>query len=145
MSVNIGVVLANLADEGLCLILRRLQEGLFSLENFLFDTFGGVNVKHTWQGHKNELFVMRLRRGQANGFAHRGYSPVYFAIESPRILVINDSELGVAYPRVNQFSVKSNCFFNCLVACLVVCRSVEFHCTIRRGHHVYDGLIASIT
>ena len=88
---------------------------------------------------------MRLRRRQADGLAHCGNCPFYFAFESPRIQVVDDGKLRVAYPRVDQLPVECNCLFDCFVARLVVCTGVELSCTVRCSNHVNDGLVASVT
>jgi hypothetical protein len=58
-----------------------MQKGLLQLEDFLFDTLWHCKIKGTWQGHQEELLVVRLRCWQANRFEDRVDDSVDLVLE----------------------------------------------------------------
>ncbi len=82
MRINVRVILSNLANEFLCAILCRLKECLFSLEDLFLDIFRSVDIEHTWQSHKEELFVMGLRCREPDSLKDSINTPLDLAIEA---------------------------------------------------------------
>ena len=82
MRINVRVILTNLANEFLGAILCRLKECLFSLKDLFLDIFRSVNIKHTWQSHKEELFVMSLGCRESNSLEDSIYTSLNLAIEA---------------------------------------------------------------
>lgn len=82
VGVDVGVIFADLADEGLCRALGLLQEGLLRLENFFLYLFWRVNVEHAWQSHQQELLVMSLKSGEPDGFENGINAPGNLPLEA---------------------------------------------------------------
>ena len=82
MRINVRVILSNLSDEFLGAILCRLKECLFSLKDLFLDIFRSVDIEHTWQSHKEELFVMSLGRREPDSLKNSIYTSFDLAIEA---------------------------------------------------------------
>jgi len=145
MNVRVAVVLADFADAGLSARLRRLQESLFDLEDLFLHAVGRVDVEHAWQSHEQELLVMCLGRRQADRLEHGIDASLNFAFETIGVVVVNDSELRVAYPRINQLFVECYRLVNRLIARFIVDIGVEGRCAVGSRHHVDDSFVPTIT
>ena len=88
---------------------------------------------------------MCLRRWKADRFEDSIDASLNLPIEAVRIQVVNDRELGVAHPRVDQSSVKSDCLVDALIASLIVGIRVKLCCAVRRSDHMDHSFVAAIT
>lgn len=98
MRVDVRVIFADLPNKVLSCVFSSLQESLIDLKDLFLDLFGRVYVKHARQGDQQELFVMRLGRGQANRLEHSINAAFNLRREAFLIEIINDCELRVAHP-----------------------------------------------
>jgi hypothetical protein len=60
------------------------------------------------------------------------------------LLVLDDGEVGMSDPGVNQLFVELTRFFQRLISCLIILSSVEFFSTFSGSHHVNDSFVSSV-
>lgn len=144
MRVDVRVVFADLADKGFRLVLGRVQEGLLRLEDFFLDVARRLDVEHTGQLDEQEFLVVRLRSGKADSLEHGIDTSFYLPIEAVLVMVVNNRELGVTHPGVDESFVEGDSLIDRLVSCLVVNIRVELRSAISRRDHVDHSLISSI-
>lgn len=88
---------------------------------------------------------MGLRRWQANCFEDSGDRISNLSFKASRVVVVDDAELGVTDPRINQLLVQSYRLIDRLISSLVVRVGVELRGAIRSRDHVDNSLVAAIT
>lgn len=89
--------------------------------------------------------MISLGGWQANYCEYRSNAAVYLVFEVLALQVLNNTEVGMAYPGVDELFIKFDCFIYCLVSCLIVLTTIELLRTISSCHHVNDSFIAFVS
>lgn len=96
-----AVILANLPNKVFDLIASGHQECLFKLKELFLHIFGQSDIKVTGFCYQKELFVETGRGGESDKFKYSVETMVYLLLETNGVLVVNNWEVGVAYPSVD--------------------------------------------
>ena len=85
-----------------------------------------------------------LRSWQANVLEDCVYASVDLLLETTIALVVHDSEVGMANPRIDELLVRDNGLLCCLIPCFVVNIGIELGCTSCSCNHMHDCFVASV-
>ena len=141
MTVRERVVFASFTQEVLHHV-ADLEEGLFNLEVFHLDILGSLNLEVAGDS-KQELFVKSSRGGQAD-VAGDGLDTLVDLLLESHILIINDVEVGVANPGIDELLIECYRFFFGFISSLIVLVSVKFICSIGSCDHMYHSFVPSV-
>lgn len=89
--------------------------------------------------------MISLGGRQANYCEYRSNAAVYLVFEVLALQVFNNTEVGMAYPGVDQLFIKFYSFLYCLVSCHIVVTTVKLFCAVSSRHHVDDCFIALVS
>ena len=145
VSVDVGIVLANLPDESFCGGFGTLQECLFSLEHLFLDVLGCIDVKHAGHCHEEELLMVSSWGWKSNGLEYGVDTSVNLSCKAVPFCVINNSELGVTNPRVDEILIKCFSLWDTLVSSFVVGITVELFGAFSGCDHVDYSFVAAVT
>lgn len=89
--------------------------------------------------------MVSLRCWEPNCLENSVYASFNLAIKSIRLLIVNNGELRVTYPRVYKLFVQGNGLIDSFISRLVVSVTVELRSSICGSDHVNYGLVAAVT
>lgn len=117
--VNVGIVFANFSQEDFTVFDGSGEEGLDCLENFFFGSFWELDVELAWLCYHEEFFVLVSFGLETDGGESDADDFVDFGVEAWDF-VVDDLQVWVADPGVDEFFVKNTSFRDCFVASSVV-------------------------
>ena len=149
MGIDKRVILSDLLDQirndSFHILGLDLQEALSDVEELLFDLkiLRHFQVMVIFVNHDQKLLHDGRWRWQPDKVQNSAQTLIYLFRESS--IVLDDAEVGVAYPSVDQTFVQGYSFRNVLVSCLVVQAGVELLSAIGSSHHMNDSFVSSIS
>jgi hypothetical protein len=145
MIVDEGIVFADFTDHIIDLLLGcELQESLFNVEVLLLDVSGHGKVIIVLVGNKQELLDKSRGRRQSDELEDGFEAVVYFLLERSEI-VLNDAEMRVTDPRVNQLLIQLLSLFDCFIPGLIVGIGIELDGALGSCDKMDDGLVPAIS
>lgn len=117
---------------------------LLNVEHLLLYVLRGHYIKKARWHNQQELLVVCLGRGQANNFKNSVKTPINLILEAALLPIVNDCELGVTHPCINQLFVKLHSLVHSLVPRLIVNIGIELGRAIRCRHQVNHRLVPSV-
>ena len=149
MRVDERVILSDFLDQirnySFHVLGLNLQKALGDMEELLFDLkiFRHFQVMVVFVHHYQKLLDNGRWRWQPYEIQYSAQTLIYLLRKSS--VVLNDTEVGVAYPSIDQTFVQGNSFRNVLVSCLVVQAGVELLSAIGSCHHMNYRFVSSIS
>lgn len=149
MRVDERVILSDLFDQirynSFHILGLDLQKALGYVKELLFDfkILGHFQVMVIFVHHDQKLLHNGRWRWQPDKVQNCAQTLIYLLRKSS--VVLDDTEVGVAYPSIDQTLVQGYSFRNILVSCLVVQAGVELLGAIGCCHHMNDRFVSSIS
>lgn len=123
MIIVVRIIFAHFTNEVFNLVTCRCQECFLHVEEFFFNTLWKGYFKFTRFCYQQELLVERGRRRKSNEFKHCIQTSVNLLLEGDIMLVVivvDNREVWMTYPRIDKLLVKFNSIFARLIASFIV-------------------------
>ena len=145
MIVNKGIILADFPDDIINLFFcRECQKCLLNIEVFLFHITWHHNIIVVLVSNEQEFLDKSRGWRQSDEFQYGLQAVIYFALEAQPI-ILDDTEMWVADPRVNQFLVEILSLFDAFISCLIILIGEKLFRTLGRSDEVDNRLVSSIS
>lgn len=102
------------------------------VKHFFFNIMWRIYVKLSRCHHEQEFLMVSLGRWKSYHFEHCVKASIDLILESTLLSVVNNGEVRVADPSINQLLVEFSCLIDCLVSSLIILICVKFSCSIGR-------------
>jgi hypothetical protein len=125
-------------------ICSESQESLFDVKVLFLDFIRHHDVIVILVCNQQELLDESRWRWESNKFQYCLKAVVYLALKAKPI-ILDNTEMRMTNPGINEFLIKVLGFFDTLVAGFIILVSKEFFSTLSCCHEMYHSLVSSVS